>query len=100
MRVHKHGDLRRSGPLSGQDAGGGARTRDRRVRADFRADSLANAPPTPPRPDESCAGFYDSKVFFFSILPKQRLKDGFASSASTRSLLGAPPQAPLALRRA
>ncbi|GFO31917.1 hypothetical protein PoB_005842200 [Plakobranchus ocellatus] len=42
-------DLRLSGPPSGQGAGGGARTRDRRVPEDLRADSLATVPPTPPR---------------------------------------------------
>ncbi|GFO23367.1 hypothetical protein PoB_004987200 [Plakobranchus ocellatus] len=41
-------DLRPSGPPSGHGASGGARTYDRRVPADLRADSLANAPPTPP----------------------------------------------------
>ncbi|GFN76081.1 hypothetical protein PoB_000258700 [Plakobranchus ocellatus] len=41
-------DLRFSGTPSGQGAGGGARTRDRRVLEDLRADSLANGPPTPP----------------------------------------------------
>ncbi|GFN77495.1 hypothetical protein PoB_000400100 [Plakobranchus ocellatus] len=44
----QQGDLRLSGPPSGQDAGGGARTRDRRVPADIRAESLATVPPTPP----------------------------------------------------
>ncbi|GFO34464.1 hypothetical protein PoB_006096900 [Plakobranchus ocellatus] len=44
----QQGDLRLSGPPSGQGAGGGARTRDRRVPADLRADSLATVPPTPP----------------------------------------------------
>ncbi|GFO21516.1 hypothetical protein PoB_004802100 [Plakobranchus ocellatus] len=34
-------------PSSGQGAGGEARTRDRRVPADLRADSLATEPPTP-----------------------------------------------------
>ncbi|GFN74695.1 hypothetical protein PoB_000120100 [Plakobranchus ocellatus] len=43
----QQGNLRLSGPPSGQDAGGGARTRDRRVPADLRADSLATVPPTP-----------------------------------------------------
>ncbi|GFO28800.1 hypothetical protein PoB_005530500 [Plakobranchus ocellatus] len=43
----QQGDLRLSGPPSGQGAGGGARTHDRRVPADFRADSLATVPPTP-----------------------------------------------------
>ncbi|GFN78078.1 hypothetical protein PoB_000458400 [Plakobranchus ocellatus] len=44
----QQGDFRLSGPPSGQGAGGGARTRDRRVPADLRADSLATVPPTPP----------------------------------------------------
>ncbi|GFN94058.1 hypothetical protein PoB_002056400 [Plakobranchus ocellatus] len=35
-----------AGPPSGQGAGGGARTHDRRVPADLRADSLASKPPT------------------------------------------------------
>ncbi|GFN95224.1 hypothetical protein PoB_002173000 [Plakobranchus ocellatus] len=45
----QQGDLRLSGPPSGQGAGGGARTRNRKVPADLRADSLATVPPTPPR---------------------------------------------------
>ncbi|GFO00862.1 hypothetical protein PoB_002736700 [Plakobranchus ocellatus] len=49
----QQGDLRLSGPPSGQGAGGGARTSDRRVPADLRADSLATVPPTPP--DALCA---------------------------------------------
>ncbi|GFO26044.1 hypothetical protein PoB_005254900 [Plakobranchus ocellatus] len=44
----QQGDLRLSGPPSGQGAGGGTRTRDRMVPADLRADSLATVPPTPP----------------------------------------------------
>ncbi|GFO18578.1 hypothetical protein PoB_004508300 [Plakobranchus ocellatus] len=44
----QQGDLRHSGPPSGQGDGGGARTRDRRVPAHLRADSLATGPPTPP----------------------------------------------------
>ncbi|GFO17064.1 hypothetical protein PoB_004356900 [Plakobranchus ocellatus] len=43
----QQGDLRLSGPPSSQDAGGGAQTRDRRVPADLRADSLGTVPPTP-----------------------------------------------------
>ncbi|GFO33902.1 hypothetical protein PoB_006040700 [Plakobranchus ocellatus] len=35
-----------TGPSLGQDAGGGSRTRDRRVLADLRADSLISMPPT------------------------------------------------------
>ncbi|GFN76462.1 hypothetical protein PoB_000296800 [Plakobranchus ocellatus] len=45
----QEGDLRRSGPPSGQGAGGGDRTRYRRIPADLRADSLAAVPPTPLR---------------------------------------------------
>ncbi|GFO26384.1 hypothetical protein PoB_005288900 [Plakobranchus ocellatus] len=37
----QQGDLRLSGPLSGQGAGGGARTRNRRVPADLRMNSLS-----------------------------------------------------------
>ncbi|GFN92265.1 hypothetical protein PoB_001877100 [Plakobranchus ocellatus] len=37
----QQGDLRLSGPPSGQGAGSGARTRDRMVPADLRADSQA-----------------------------------------------------------
>ncbi|GFO14946.1 LOW QUALITY PROTEIN: hypothetical protein PoB_004145100 [Plakobranchus ocellatus] len=44
----QQGDLRLSGPLSGQGAGTGARTRNRRVPADLRADSQATVLPTPP----------------------------------------------------
>ncbi|GFO22374.1 phosphodiesterase [Plakobranchus ocellatus] len=44
----QEGDLRLSGPPSGQGAGGGARTRDRRLPADLREISLATVPPTPP----------------------------------------------------
>ncbi|GFN80217.1 multiple epidermal growth factor-like domains 10 [Plakobranchus ocellatus] len=47
VKSPQQGDLRLSGPPSGQDAGGGARTRDRRVPADLRAESLATVPPTP-----------------------------------------------------
>ncbi|GFN75531.1 hypothetical protein PoB_000203700 [Plakobranchus ocellatus] len=52
MLCPQRGDLRLSGPPSGQ--GAGARTRDRKVPADFRADSLATVPPTPP---EFCSTF-------------------------------------------
>ncbi|GFO16403.1 hypothetical protein PoB_004290800 [Plakobranchus ocellatus] len=43
----QQGDLRLSGPLSGQGGGDGARTRVRGVPADLRADSLATEPPNP-----------------------------------------------------
>ncbi|GFN76399.1 hypothetical protein PoB_000290500 [Plakobranchus ocellatus] len=43
----QQGDLRLSGPPSGQGAGSGARTRDRKVPADLRADSQATVLPTP-----------------------------------------------------
>ncbi|GFN74334.1 hypothetical protein PoB_000084000 [Plakobranchus ocellatus] len=42
----QQGDLRLSGPPSGQGACGGARTHDRRIPTDIRADSLATVPPT------------------------------------------------------
>ncbi|GFO24344.1 hypothetical protein PoB_005084900 [Plakobranchus ocellatus] len=45
----QQGDLRLLGPPSGQSAGGGARTRDGRVRADLKADSQATVSPTPPQ---------------------------------------------------
>ncbi|GFO29919.1 hypothetical protein PoB_005642400 [Plakobranchus ocellatus] len=41
-------DLRLSGPPSGQGVGGGARTHDRRVLANLRADSLSNVPSNAP----------------------------------------------------
>ncbi|GFO34302.1 hypothetical protein PoB_006080700 [Plakobranchus ocellatus] len=41
-------DLRLSGPPSGRGAGGGTQTRDRRVNADLKADSLTTVPPTTP----------------------------------------------------
>ncbi|GFO30006.1 hypothetical protein PoB_005651100 [Plakobranchus ocellatus] len=44
----QQGDLRLSGPPSGQGDGGGARTRDRRVPANLTADSITTVPPTPP----------------------------------------------------
>ncbi|GFO49306.1 hypothetical protein PoB_007581100 [Plakobranchus ocellatus] len=44
----QQGDLKLSGPPSDQGAGGGARTRDRRVPADLRADSQATVLPTSP----------------------------------------------------
>ncbi|GFN83475.1 hypothetical protein PoB_000998100 [Plakobranchus ocellatus] len=43
----QQGDLRLSGPPSGQGAGGLAQVRNRRVLADLREDSLATVPPTP-----------------------------------------------------
>ncbi|GFO33053.1 hypothetical protein PoB_005955800 [Plakobranchus ocellatus] len=44
----QRGDLSLSCPPSGQGAGGGAQTSDRRVPADLGADSLAIVSPTPP----------------------------------------------------
>ncbi|GFN84447.1 hypothetical protein PoB_001095300 [Plakobranchus ocellatus] len=40
----QQGDLRLSRPQSGQGTGGGARTRDRKVPANLRANSLGTAP--------------------------------------------------------
>ncbi|GFN89551.1 hypothetical protein PoB_001605700 [Plakobranchus ocellatus] len=45
----QQGNLRLCGPPSGHGAGGGAQTRDRKVHADLRADSLATEIPTPPK---------------------------------------------------
>ncbi|GFO05372.1 hypothetical protein PoB_003187700 [Plakobranchus ocellatus] len=52
LKSPQQGDLRLSGPPSGQGAGSGARTRDRRVPADLRADSQATVLPTPLALDE------------------------------------------------
>ncbi|GFN79366.1 glycine receptor subunit alpha-3 [Plakobranchus ocellatus] len=57
----QQGDLRLSGPPSGQGAGRGARTRDRRVPADLRADSQATVLPTPPA---NAVGYSDADVQF------------------------------------
>ncbi|GFN89897.1 hypothetical protein PoB_001640300 [Plakobranchus ocellatus] len=46
------GDLRLPGPPSGQGTGGVARTRDRRIPVDIRADSLATVPSNPPNAGE------------------------------------------------
>ncbi|GFO50555.1 hypothetical protein PoB_007706000 [Plakobranchus ocellatus] len=45
----QQGDLGLPGPPSSQGAGGGARTRDRMVPADLRADLPTTVPPTPPK---------------------------------------------------
>ncbi|GFO24839.1 hypothetical protein PoB_005134400 [Plakobranchus ocellatus] len=44
--IPQQGDLKLSGPPSGQGAGGGAQTRDRSIPADIRADSLVTVPST------------------------------------------------------
>ncbi|GFO05469.1 hypothetical protein PoB_003197400 [Plakobranchus ocellatus] len=49
----QQGDLRLSGPPSGQGAGSGARTRDKRVPADLRAYSQASVLPTPPKQNKA-----------------------------------------------
>ncbi|GFO21184.1 hypothetical protein PoB_004768900 [Plakobranchus ocellatus] len=48
----QQGDPRLSGPLSGQNAGGGTRTCDRKFHADLRADSQATVLRTPPDNEE------------------------------------------------
>ncbi|GFO15672.1 hypothetical protein PoB_004217700 [Plakobranchus ocellatus] len=50
-------DLRLLAPASGQGAGSGVRTLDRRVAADLRADSLTTVPPTPPTTQASTPPF-------------------------------------------
>ncbi|GFO26686.1 hypothetical protein PoB_005319100 [Plakobranchus ocellatus] len=52
----QQGDLRLSGPPSGYGTGGGARTRDRGVPADLRADSLATVLPAPLKKEEEEEG--------------------------------------------
>ncbi|GFO26985.1 hypothetical protein PoB_005349000 [Plakobranchus ocellatus] len=63
----QQGDLRLSGPPSGQGAGSGARTRDRRVPADLRADSQATVLPTPPHRWKTCyqVGYVRVKCPYF-----------------------------------
>ncbi|GFN82535.1 25S rRNA (cytosine-c(5))-methyltransferase rcm1, partial [Plakobranchus ocellatus] len=60
----QQGDLRLSGPPSGQGAGSGARTRDRRVPADLRADSQATVLPMPRAKSDNDANDndYDDRV--------------------------------------
>ncbi|GFN95899.1 hypothetical protein PoB_002240500 [Plakobranchus ocellatus] len=48
----QQGGLRLSGPPPGQGASGRARTRDRRIPAGLRADSLSTVPPTLHHMDE------------------------------------------------
>ncbi|GFO08003.1 hypothetical protein PoB_003450800 [Plakobranchus ocellatus] len=50
----QRGDLKLAGPPPGQGAGGGARTRYRKVPADLRAGSLATVPPTPIFRESEC----------------------------------------------
>ncbi|GFO45505.1 hypothetical protein PoB_007201000 [Plakobranchus ocellatus] len=57
----QQGDLRLSGPPSGQGAGSGARIRDRRVPADLRADSQATVVPTPRAYREDIGGGKEMK---------------------------------------
>ncbi|GFO27111.1 hypothetical protein PoB_005361600 [Plakobranchus ocellatus] len=47
--IPHQGDLRLQGPPSGRGADCGARTRDRWIPADLRAESLATKPPTSPK---------------------------------------------------
>ncbi|GFO43926.1 hypothetical protein PoB_007043100 [Plakobranchus ocellatus] len=72
----QQGYLRLSGPPSGQGAGGGARTRDRRVPADLRADSLATVPPTPlpGRSDAATGERPNILATVFEEKPKKRPK--------------------------
>ncbi|GFO21083.1 hypothetical protein PoB_004758800 [Plakobranchus ocellatus] len=77
---------RLSGPPSGQGAGGGARTRNRRVPADLKAHSLATLPSTP-----------RFRSLNTSHLPSPRLWDSESALKSAEALLSrvrAPPLAP------
>ncbi|GFO16987.1 Williams-Beuren syndrome chromosomal region 27 protein [Plakobranchus ocellatus] len=64
QKFPQQGDLRLSGPPSGQSASAGVRTRDRRVPSDLRADSLAAEPPTPPTPFFFFSGSFIAKEAF------------------------------------
>ncbi|GFN83716.1 hypothetical protein PoB_001022200 [Plakobranchus ocellatus] len=57
----QQGDLRLSGPPSGQGVGSGARTRDRMVPADLRADSQATVLPTPQHQSKKMCYLYIRK---------------------------------------
>ncbi|GFO05595.1 histone-lysine N-methyltransferase SETMAR [Plakobranchus ocellatus] len=80
--VPQQGDLRLSGPPSGQGAGSGARTRDRRVPADLRADSQATVLPTPPykrrkkkkKKNYKCFQMYDNATPHSANLTQQWLQ--------------------------
>ncbi|GFO11123.1 hypothetical protein PoB_003762800 [Plakobranchus ocellatus] len=60
-------DLRHSGPPSGQSAGGGARSPDRKIPADLRADSLSTVPPTPSRTEDERNCSRSLAVFVFDL---------------------------------
>ncbi|GFO05066.1 hypothetical protein PoB_003157100 [Plakobranchus ocellatus] len=67
----QQGDLRLSGPPSGQGASSGARTRDKRVPADLRADSQATVLPTPQCYSTKADVIKISYVLLALKLPKQ-----------------------------
>ncbi|GFO40818.1 hypothetical protein PoB_006732300 [Plakobranchus ocellatus] len=54
----QQGDVRFSDIPSAQGAGDGARTRDRMVPADLRADTLTIVPPTPRTSGRTCKRFH------------------------------------------
>ncbi|GFO46573.1 hypothetical protein PoB_007307800 [Plakobranchus ocellatus] len=68
----QQGDLRLSGPPSGQGAGSGARTRDRRVPADLRADSQATVLPTPRQTRAAVANDTGDLAFMPSVKPRRQ----------------------------
>ncbi|GFO29502.1 endonuclease-reverse transcriptase [Plakobranchus ocellatus] len=76
----QQGDLRLSGPPSGQGAGGGARTRDRRAPADLRTDSLATVPPTPLIIEEEQAGFRPGRSTVEQICNVRILMENISST--------------------
>ncbi|GFN84031.1 hypothetical protein PoB_001053700 [Plakobranchus ocellatus] len=65
----QQGDLRLSGPPSGQGAGSGARTRDRRVPADLKADSQATVLPSKFRDnDDEMIGTWYTRLNICTVL--------------------------------
>ncbi|GFN85038.1 hypothetical protein PoB_001154400 [Plakobranchus ocellatus] len=87
LASQQQGDVRLLGPPPGLGASSGARTRDRRVPADLRADSLTTVPPTPPisysnHSFRDCLGALIKLKSFFVFIGTHRhgtLRDHFAS---------------------
>ncbi|GFO09545.1 hypothetical protein PoB_003605000 [Plakobranchus ocellatus] len=77
------GDLRLSGPPLGQDDGDEARTRDRRVPANLRADSLATVPPTPPQKQMTDCPVSEQLVKRFDFLPLMGYNQGVGKNFTT-----------------
>ncbi|GFO23246.1 hypothetical protein PoB_004975100 [Plakobranchus ocellatus] len=77
--LYGHGDYTDSGPPSGHSASGGARTRNRRVPADLKMDSLSTVPPTPQLRLDRVRNFHYSDMGV-ALLPGPPNLSGFADS--------------------